>query len=226
MTSYVYFFHHKTLPIVKIGKANDWASRAMCVGGKEIIDFSKSMVKKVADSSAAIDLERMLHVVFEKFRHERLINLCGGTEWFKVEIMDDVKRMVRGLEKTDGSIVKSRVRPPPPRMELDIKNMTTAELLKLMADNCKTYSQNGLVNFVAENPLFEPHMNGIMSILTRSLKYQSLKAYEKKNRSDGFRISVVPTEESRLLTLDALGWPDDWRGNPKYDFRLAASPLQ
>jgi hypothetical protein len=102
MTSNVYFFQHTTLPLVKIGKANDWAIRALQVGGVELIDFERSMFKEVSDPTTAYDLERMLHVLFDSRRVPDPTGLSGGTEWFCETVMSEVRKVVRGLSTCDG----------------------------------------------------------------------------------------------------------------------------
>jgi hypothetical protein len=125
MTSNVYFFQHNTLPLVKIGKANDWAIRALQVGGVELIDFERSMFKEVADSTTAYDLERMLHVLFEDRSVPDPTGLSGGTEWFCETIMGEVCKAVRGLMTCSGFVVTKgsklrRVRNDPKTMRREM----------------------------------------------------------------------------------------------------------
>ena len=159
MTSNVYFFQHNTLPLVKIGKADDWAIRALQVGGVELIDFDRSMFKEVADSTTAYDLERMLHVLFENRRVPDPTGLSGGTEWFCETVMGEVRRVVRGLSTCDGSRVvrKSKARIKSDTVGHNLKksihshfvthgtfgysavtDMQLPELTQIVSDNCIT----------------------------------------------------------------------------------------
>lgn len=102
VSSYVYFFAHKTKPLVKIGKANCWLSRAPNIGGGKFIDFKKSFVKKLSSEKDALDLEFMLHTLFEEKRKPLSDRGDGYTEWFCSSVMEQVFKLVRYLQKTDG----------------------------------------------------------------------------------------------------------------------------
>lgn len=132
MTSNVYFFQHTTLPLVKIGKADDWAIRALQVGGVELIDFERSMFKEVSDSTTAYDLERMLHVMFENRRVSDPTGLSGGTEWFCETVMGEVRKVVRGLSTCDGLTKIKKVKQ---KKALKAVKIGRREAMRRMKDN-------------------------------------------------------------------------------------------
>lgn len=105
---YVYFFAHKTLPLVKIGKAVCWETRGAAVGAGDIIDENKSLIKKVVGERAAFDLEFLLHKLFEDKRKPLTDSRDGYTEWFCDSVMEDVNKLVRGLEDLSGGKIKKK----------------------------------------------------------------------------------------------------------------------
>lgn len=105
---YVYFFAHKTEPLVKIGKAVCWESRGAIVGAGDIIDEERSLIKKVVGEQAAYDLEYMLHKLFEDKRKPLEQSRDGYTEWFCDSVMEDVNKLVRGLEDLSGGKIKKK----------------------------------------------------------------------------------------------------------------------
>jgi hypothetical protein len=108
MTSYVYFFQHRTLPLVKIGKANNWMVRASQVGGTELIDIERSFIKHIDTESHAYDVERMLHKIFYSFRVDDPTGLSGGTEWFEDSIIPRAREI---LGKMQYAAKPKRVKP-------------------------------------------------------------------------------------------------------------------
>lgn len=106
--AYVYFFAHKTEPLVKIGKAICWETRGATVGAGDIIDEDRSLIKKVAGEQAAFDLEYMLHKLFADKRKPLEDTREGYTEWFCDSVMKDVNKLVRGLEDLSGGRIKKK----------------------------------------------------------------------------------------------------------------------
>jgi len=106
--AYVYFFAHKTLPLVKIGKAICWETRGATVGAGDIIDEDRSLIKKVVGEQAAFDLEYLLHKLFEDKRKPLEEQRDGRTEWFCNSVMPDVSKLVRGLEDLSGGKIKKK----------------------------------------------------------------------------------------------------------------------
>lgn len=106
--SYVYFFQHKTKPLVKIGKALCWETRGAEVGRGDIIDVSRSLIKKVDSEQAAYDLEFLLHRLFEDKRQPLEEQCDGYTEWFCSSVMNDVNNLVKGLEDLSGGKIKKK----------------------------------------------------------------------------------------------------------------------
>jgi len=172
MTSNVYFFQHTTLPLVKIGKADDWAIRALQVGGVELIDFERSMFKEVSDSTTAYDLERMLHVLFEDRRVPDPTGLSGGTEWFCETVMGEVRRLVRGLTTTNGERVGRAVRVQIPRLlDVDVNTLHLDELILLIFNHCDVVSwvKSHTLWMWKASRLIKPHMGDVtkrLAVLT------------------------------------------------------------
>lgn len=106
--AYVYFFAHKTEPLVKIGKAICWETRGATVGAGDIIDEDRSLIKKVVGEQAAFDLEYMLHKLFADKRKPLEQSRDGYTEWFCDSVMEDVNKLVRGLEDLSGGKIKKK----------------------------------------------------------------------------------------------------------------------
>lgn len=167
MTSNVYFFQHTTLPLVKIGKADDWAIRALQVGGVELIDFERSMFKEVADSTTAYDLERMMHVLFEDRRVPDPTGLSGGTEWFCETVMGEVRKVVRGLSTCDGSQLLKKTK----RVRVinlpntNILEMMLPELLSVIENNCLCGWWGNSFMFKPKSESLRPFMNNILDRL-------------------------------------------------------------
>lgn len=106
--SYVYFFQHSSKPLVKIGKALCWETRGADVGRGGIIDISKSFIKKVDSEQSAYDLEFLLHKLFEDKRQPLEQQCDGYTEWFCNSVMEDVTKLVKGLENLSGGKIKKK----------------------------------------------------------------------------------------------------------------------
>ena len=96
--SFVYVLHHKTLPAIKIGKADNIALRAAQIGS---IDVSKSFCVSV-QASNVINLEKVLHRTFSKWSiacddaKKMGINDDGSTEWFNASCKQRVIVFLQG----------------------------------------------------------------------------------------------------------------------------------
>lgn len=96
MSAYVYLLWHKTEPRFKIGKADNLYTRIQQLGIPQF-DLTRTKLLETDDCSQAINLERILHRMFQRFRlmpgpaaplscpELRVGRQDGDTEWFSAE---------------------------------------------------------------------------------------------------------------------------------------------
>jgi transcriptional regulator with XRE-family HTH domain len=95
--AHVYVFHHKRLPLIKIGKSVDAPERAEQIGD---LRSDKGTLLRVNDEASAFRLERVLHRAFHNWRidAEQALQhglVIGKSEWFK---NDCEPRLLKFLE--------------------------------------------------------------------------------------------------------------------------------
>lgn len=168
--AYVYFFAHKTLPLVKIGKAVCWQTRGADVGKGGIINEAKSLIKKVDNEQAAFDLEFMLHKMFEDKRSPLNDMRDGYTEWFCSSVMDTVKLLVRGLEDLKGLTIKKKPATKGWTGErIDLKADTTS-LISLVKKHCTVRVKQDTIYMQTVTDGFQYVMHSIVETLLKRLR--------------------------------------------------------
>lgn len=96
MSAYVYLLWHKTEPRFKIGKADNLRTRIQQLGISQF-DLARTKLLELDDCSQAVNLERVLHRMFQRHRlmpgqaapvscpELRSKRHDGDTEWFSAE---------------------------------------------------------------------------------------------------------------------------------------------
>jgi hypothetical protein len=88
--SFVYVFQHATESVVKIGKSDRPALRALQL--EEDIDLDRSFAIEL-DARLALKAEAMFHFIAHRFAVERE-RASGYTEWFTAEAVDAVRSFI------------------------------------------------------------------------------------------------------------------------------------
>ena len=175
MMSYVYFFQHKTKPLVKIGKALCWETRGAEVGRGDIIDVSRSLIKKVDSEQAAYDLEFLLHKLFEASRQPLDTIVDGYTEWFCDSVMENVKLIVRGLEVISGTSIKKKTKKMSWEGESINYKATSKELFALIQKHSVVRVENLSVYMQVKSEGFQFVMVKVIEAILKdkSIQYES-----------------------------------------------------
>jgi len=134
--AYVYFMHHETEEMFKIGKAVDCQKRWNQLGNN--FDFSKSFVKQFPSEKEALEYERKLHRTFSEKRLNLQTSFEGSTEWFCSSALPKIIEYVPDLVP-----VKENTLKPFQRKKINIYCLcdhwehTLREILKELVANCE-----------------------------------------------------------------------------------------
>jgi hypothetical protein len=124
MSAYVYLLAHASAPRFKIGKAIELLARTKQLGQAKF-DYARSEALRVAGEAEALNLEKLLHRAFAKWRiapqdieRETGVREDGDTEWFHAECRDRLADFLKSNEDLLGfslvspAEVQSLVTPP------------------------------------------------------------------------------------------------------------------
>lgn len=101
--SHVYILKHSSLPFIKIGKADHVLQRVASIG-KDHFNISESFSLKLTSIKEAYQLERVLHFIFKGYRvspkegKDKIGNISGVTEWFKIECLEKLTEFLRVIQ--------------------------------------------------------------------------------------------------------------------------------
>jgi transcriptional regulator with XRE-family HTH domain len=107
--SFVYVLHHRSLPILKIGKANDIGTRA-----NQLAEFDRYKSFSIKTTLKGVfRIEKILHRTFSKWSLPNLeivkmgIISDGSTEWFSSDCLERIEKFVTANKDLLGCEIES-----------------------------------------------------------------------------------------------------------------------